>query len=263
MSRKNKWLHLCLFGLSKTGATALCCVHIYTHTLTHSRTHAYTTQVHRNARGRCLEQSTDMQHVWHDSFISLTWLMHVCNTHDRHMSDWHNFFTLVTRVTWLIPTCDIIDSHVWHDSFPRVTWLIQTRDMTHPHMWRDSSTHLTWITHMCVACLIHMRDKTYSHVWYNSFTLACRLPQVRGSHVHMRVACLTHICDNTSSHVWYNSFTLACRLPRDRHVCLQLFCRKKSIYYRTLLRKDGGILRGSFTARCYSAGLFCGKNPIL
>jgi len=43
-------------------------------------------------------------HVWHDSFICVTCLIH---------------------------TCDMTHSYAWHDSFIRLTWLIHTCDMTH------------------------------------------------------------------------------------------------------------------------------------
>jgi len=77
----------------------------------------------------------DMTHsyVWHDSFICLTWLIHVC---------------------------DMTHSYVWHDSFICVIWLIHICDATHPYVWHDSSICVTWLIHMC--------DMTHSYVWYDS-----------------------------------------------------------------------------------------------
>jgi len=43
-------------------------------------------------------------HARHDSFICVTWLIHIC---------------------------DMTHSHVWHDSFTCVTWLIHMCDMSH------------------------------------------------------------------------------------------------------------------------------------
>ena len=53
-------------------------------------------------------------HVWHVSFICVTWLIHMC---------------------------DMTYSHVWHVSFTCVTWLIHMRDMTHSYVWHDSVIH--------------------------------------------------------------------------------------------------------------------------
>jgi len=47
---------------------------------------------------------------------------------------WHDLFACVTRfqdsltcVTWLICTCVMTHSHVWHDSFMCATWLFQAQ----------------------------------------------------------------------------------------------------------------------------------------
>ena len=65
----------------------------------------------------------DMTHSyeWHDSFICVTWLIHV----------WHNS---VIHVTWIIHTCDVIHSYEWHNSFTVVTLLIHGCDMTHSYV---------------------------------------------------------------------------------------------------------------------------------
>jgi len=44
-------------------------------------------------------------------------------------------------VTWLIHMCDMTHSYVWHDSFICVTWLI--------HLCHDSFICLTWLVDMC------------------------------------------------------------------------------------------------------------------
>ena len=108
--------------------------------------------------------------VWPDSFICVTWLIHVSIRHDCKKSQItyskvfyfpsvrHDSFI---RVTWLTHTCDVTHSYVWCDSFICVTWLIHMRDMPHSCVY-DSFT--------CVMWLIHMRDVTHSHVWHDSFT---------------------------------------------------------------------------------------------
>ena len=56
----------------------------------------------------------DMTHsyVWHDSFLCVTWLIHM----------------------WLIHMCSIIHSYVQQDLFMCVTWLIPMSDMTHSYV---------------------------------------------------------------------------------------------------------------------------------
>jgi len=110
----------------------------------------------------------DMTHsyVWHDSFICVTWLIHMCDmTHSLvrlmwsiHTCDMTHSFICVTwlmhsfvwwldpiiRVTWLIHMCDMIDLYVWHVSFIHLfIRSINTCDMTH------SFICVTWLIHMC------------------------------------------------------------------------------------------------------------------
>ena len=70
-------------------------------------------------------------HVWHDSFICVTWLMTPsCEHHNlclSHVCLWCN-------VPCQAALCDIIQA-----SFTCVTWL-----MTRSHAWHDS-----WLIHMC------------------------------------------------------------------------------------------------------------------
>ena len=106
--------------------------------------------------------------VWHDSFICVAWLIHMCDMtrYSRHTHEWmmcvyrtmlrvHGMMLRVYRI--------IVRSHlhVWHDSFICVTWLIHMCDMTHSYVWHDSFIRVTWLIHMC--------DMTRSYVWYDSF----------------------------------------------------------------------------------------------
>ena len=54
-------------------------------------------------------------YVWHDSFICVTWLMHMCNSS--------------ICVTWLIHMCDMTHAYVR---------LIHMCDMTHVYVWHDA-----------------------------------------------------------------------------------------------------------------------------
>ena len=87
--------------------------HIDTQTYRQTHTHTYyIRQYHQNDYG--LQQ--DHLHVWQDSFISATRLMHMCNmTHSR---------------SWLWSTTVSSIVGVWHDPFLCVSWLIHTCDMT-------------------------------------------------------------------------------------------------------------------------------------
>jgi len=80
-------------------------------------------------------------HVWHDPFISVTWLVH---------NVWHDSFIYAT---WLIHMYDVTHSYVWHDPFICVAWPIHTTwpisifDLTHSYIWHDSFIYVTWLTH--------------------------------------------------------------------------------------------------------------------
>ena len=97
----------------------------YTHILTHTYTH---THVARQGdacdaaivvvagrlcmrEGRTKKGDLTHSYAWHDPFICVTWLIHMCDmtqSYVRH--DWW------VRVTWLIHMCDMAHLHVWHDS---------------------------------------------------------------------------------------------------------------------------------------------------
>jgi len=92
----------------------------------------------------------DMTHwtVWHDSVMYLIWLPQALEWRDeKHILCrsilllWHDTFT---RVTWLIPLCDMTYSYVWHDLFTCVTWhaqAVQRRDESNPLSQHASLMH--------------------------------------------------------------------------------------------------------------------------
>jgi len=49
--------------------------------------------------------------VWHDSFICVTWLIHMCDM--THSYVWHDSFICVTCVTWLIHVCKTRLIQMW------------------------------------------------------------------------------------------------------------------------------------------------------
>jgi len=86
-------------------------------------------------------------------------MSHIWMTHSKHMNgSCHTHEHLSMCVAWLIHTCGMTHSYVWHDSF----MYMETR-----------------LSHMCRECTgssvflhtrrIHMRDMTHSCVWSESF----------------------------------------------------------------------------------------------
>jgi len=151
-------------------------------------------------------------YVWRDSFICVTWLIHVCDM--THSYVWHDSFIYVT---WLIHMCDMTHSYMSHDSFICVTWLNPMCDMLHPYgdmthsyVWHASSiynmTH-SYVWHASSSC-----NMTHSYVWHassicvtclNSYvwhaSSACDMP-------HSYVWHASFICNMNHSYVWHDSF---------------------------------------------------------
>jgi len=148
-----------------------------------------------------------------------------------HLYVWHDSFICVT---WLIHMCDMTHSHVWHDSFIRVTWRIHTCDMTHPYVWHDSFNvwhdsfiSVTYIIHVChtgcrrpMGCLIFIghfpqkssiisgslaEDDLQLETSYGSWPLCMTHPRV-WLDSFMYVIWLICTCGMTHSYVWHNSF---------------------------------------------------------
>jgi len=124
----------------------------------------------------------------HDSFICVTWLIHMCGvTFSDVCRDsftcvaWTFAWQVVTPidmcdmthscVTWLIHLCDVTHTYVCRDPFmcnmahsyvcrdPSicVTWRIQMCDMTHSHVWYNSCICVTWLNHVWHMCdVIHL-----------------------------------------------------------------------------------------------------------
>jgi len=133
-----------------------------------------------------------LNHQRHDSFMN-----HMTHTEKvPALYVWHDSFICVT---WLIHMRDMTHSYVWHDSFTCVIWLIHwiIRDMTHscnPHGENMSAFYIqhhscicvyVWLhSYTCVTSLMYMCDFTHIHVWHHSFIC---------------VTSLIYMCDMTHS----------------------------------------------------------------
>ena len=95
------------------------------------------------SRYRAVAQMTHLC-VWHDAFMCVTWLIHVCDmTHLRITISNQGAFTRA-HVPWLVHMydmkysnvhmCPVTHSYVWHDSFTCVPRLL--------HSWVHHTTHL-------------------------------------------------------------------------------------------------------------------------
>jgi len=105
-----------------------------------------------------------------------------------HSYVWHNAFICVT---WLIHMCDMTHSYVWHDSFICVTWLIH-------HVMTLNSFCVTWLftvassscAFICVTWLIHVRlFELHIHIWHGYLHMPLRAAYVYVwvmSHIWMR-----------------------------------------------------------------------------
>jgi len=162
----------------------------------------------------------DMTHsyVWHDSFICVTWLIHMCDV--THLYVWHDSFVCVTLLNHMGLFLNekeprlIVSKHRSHDLFIRVMWLNLTRDMNYfpvtlvfekkpcpivgNLLWRDSFICVIWLT------LSH--DMPHSYVRHDRVGCEEARPIV-GNHLwHDTFICVTwpiHMCGMTNSYVWH------------------------------------------------------------
>jgi len=129
--------------------------------------------------------------AWHDSFICVTWLFHICDM--THLRVWimsrhapsrslhDDGMCVMSCVPWLIHMCDITGLMKKLIHMCDMTWLVHMCDMTHayvrhdscicagdvtshmqpkPYMWHDSCMCATWLMHMC--------DMTHTYVRHDS-----------------------------------------------------------------------------------------------
>ena len=106
-----------------------------------------------------------ISYVWPDSFIGVTWRIHICD-----MTLWYVSHDSCICVTWLIYVCAVTHLNVWHvaptrmshvahtsechDSFICVPWIINMCAMTHSYVWHDT----------------HENESCHTHGWVMSHT---------------------------------------------------------------------------------------------
>ena len=83
-------------------------------------------------------------YVQYDSFICVTWLIHMCDMTHSYV-------------------CAMPCSSTRHDSFMCVTWLIHMCDMTHSYMCATTYSPVRHGSIICVTWLIHVCDMTHSY----------------------------------------------------------------------------------------------------
>ena len=165
--------------------------------------------------------------AWHNSFIHVTWLIHVsdifaCVTGFSHvcaMIRWCVWHVLFMRVIRLFHMCDMSHPCDWHNVwdvalicvtwfihyyiFSYLTWLILMRDMTHLCVWNNSLTCVTWLL---------TSDLTHSYVWHDVWhdTLICVTWFIHHYIfayltwlIHMCLMARVHTRDTTNWYVWY------------------------------------------------------------
>jgi len=152
-------------------------------------------------------------YVWHDSFICVTWLIHMCDM--THSYVWHDSFICVTHsYVWLIHVCQVqraaalwtCHTNQW------VMFVIQVPFLYSYGTWRVPYERV--MSHVNESCQSRGRDNVYEescHVGINHVTMndSC---QIRMSHVtyesvisHMNESCYTR--ELVMSHIWMSHVT--------------------------------------------------------
>jgi len=155
-------------------------------------------------------------HLWHDSFLYGTWLIHMCCT-----THWYApILTLILmRNAWIMT-----HSFVWHGVSLRATriplskkilhqcrkeyWMRHFTYVTHPHAWQTpfiwahsiSDAHrLTEDAVPFVTLLVPIWDVTHPYALHDSeaFILA-------------HSTCISDACRLNHSHMWYDCFLCVC-----------------------------------------------------
>jgi len=140
----------------------------------------------------CVSCESRVENLNHNSFVCVTWLMHICDmTYSYAWSETlygqgvrvMSHAWVMTRscagddlfacVTWLLHTHVMTNSYAWHDLLIRVTWLIRMRDVTSSCAWHYLFVCVTWLIHICDTPYSYARTyflnawgvRVTSHTW--------------------------------------------------------------------------------------------------
>jgi len=158
----------------------------------------------------------DMTHVCDTTHVCdisiITWLIFVTwlfkTWFVTWLASWHitrgicvkSIFSGVVLVDGSLHTCDMIQSHVRHDSFMCVTWLNQMCDMTQSYVRHDSVNCVTRLSQLCDMTngMTNVGRWSSTNIWPSGV-------------VYTLVTWHSHICDMTLSylqrdtHEWHAS----------------------------------------------------------
>jgi len=167
----------------------------------------------------------DMIHsyVWHDSFISVTWLIHMCDMTHSYVR--HDLFIMTWHVC--IHMCAVTHSYVGHDSvtcvlrdaFICVTWLSHVcvldfkpepkpKPKPKPRIWHRASSGMTF---SLMTLHFHMYDMAHSYGSHGPFvSVTCLVAAQwwRWKQFHCTSRMLSREmcrCDMTHSYAWHDS----------------------------------------------------------
>jgi len=139
--------------------------------------------------------------VWHDSFMCVTWLIHLCDM--TRSCVWRDS---LTYMTWRIRFSDLTHSPAWHDIFAEwhdflapVTWLIHAWDVTRvgsmPYLvasWHSMSLIYSDMTHWVTRPIHDHLSKVITNESYISWLVT---------------SCVSHLCVCVTLLVaWHDSF---------------------------------------------------------
>jgi len=195
-----------------------------------------------------LTRNRDMthSHVWHDSFIHVTLLIHMCDVEGQ-------------ALRWLLQCTWMTHSYMWHDSFIYVTWLIHMRHAEEQALrWRLQCSRLREYV-LSAARMSHVTGGHAhgAHLNISYHTYEFIVPHVRtshfiGAHAHgyggattprwrLRCGRIARGCKGygrTPLHVWlypiicvwYDAFIclMLCQVTR-MHVCHTLLIHMSDI----------------------------------
>ena len=194
VTHENESCHTCKWGVPQMGMT---------HVTSHNETWLQL-KFHRVIKS-CFIVWRDVRHscVWCDSFICVTWLIHLCDV--THSFVWRDSFICAT---WLVHMCDMTNSYVWHD----VMYVIHD-SFACAHLF--TCAHLLVLIYMCsftcakftcahLHLLIHICSFTFAHlhvlIHMCSFTCA---------HLHLLIYLCSFTCAHSHVLIYMCSFTCA------------------------------------------------------